>query len=174
MRYFAKLQGQKEAVPVDVEHLGGTQYRLTLEDKTYTVDALTLDHGAVSLLVNGTSYPVEFEESGDEVGVLVRGQVSRVDVADERRLRLRAGSAGFTAEGKQVISAPMPGKVVKVLVKLGDEVKEGQGLVVMEAMKMENELRAEIAGRVKAVHVQPGQAVEKDQVLIDLGPSGEG
>ncbi|EAU61644.1 biotin/lipoyl-containing protein, partial [Stigmatella aurantiaca] len=146
MRYFAKLQGQKEAVPVDVEPLGGSRYRLTIHEQTHTVDALTLDHGAVSLLVDGDSYHVEFEENGDEVGVLVRGQVSRVDVADERRLRLRVGAAGFSVEGKQVISAPMPGKVVKVLVKVGDEVKEGQGLVVVEAMKMENELKSPKAG----------------------------
>ncbi len=165
MRYFAKLQGQKEAVPVDVEHLGGTQYRLTLHDKTYTVDALTLEHGAVSMLVDGTSYPVEFEESGDEVGVLVRGQVARVDVADERRLRLRAGSAGFAAEGLQVIKAPMPGKVVKVLVKLGDEVKEGQGLVVVEAMKMENELKSPKAGKVVELLAREGTAVENNAKL---------
>jgi biotin carboxyl carrier protein len=166
MRYFAKLQGQKEAVPVDVEHLGGTQYRLTLHDKTYTVDALTLDHGAVSMLVDGHSYPVEFEDNGDEVGVLLRGQVTRVDVADERRLRLRAASAGFTAEGKQVINAPMPGKVVKVLVKLGDEVKEGQGLVVVEAMKMENELKSPKAGKVVELLAKEGTAVENNAKLV--------
>jgi biotin carboxyl carrier protein len=166
MRYFAKLQGQKEAVPVDIEHLGGTQYRLTLHDKTYTVDALTLDHGAVSMLVNSTSYPVEFEENGDEVNVLVRGQVSRVDVADERRLRLRAGSAGFAVEGKQVINAPMPGKVVKVLVKQGDEVKEGQGLVVVEAMKMENELKSPKAGKVVELLAKEGTTVENNAKLV--------
>lgn len=166
MRYFAKLQGQKEAVPVDIKHLGGTQYRLTLNDKTYTVDALTLDHGAVSLLVDGHSFPVEFEENGDEVGVLVRGQVTQVDVADERRLRLRAGSAGFTAEGKQLISAPMPGKVVKVLVKLGDEVKEGQGLVIVEAMKMENELKSPKAGKVTELFAKEGTTVENNAKLV--------
>ena len=151
---------------MDIEHLGGTQYRLTVHDKAYTVDALTLDHGAVSLLVDGTSYPVEFEENGDEVGVLVRGQVSRVDVADERRLRLRSASAGFTAEGKQVISAPMPGKVVKVLVKVGDEVKEGQGLVVVEAMKMENELKSPKAGKVVELPDKEGTAVELNAKLV--------
>jgi biotin carboxyl carrier protein len=166
MRYFAKLQGQKEAVPVDIEPLGGTRYKLTLNERTYTVDALTLDHGAVSMLVDGTSYHVEFEENVDEVGVLVRGQVARVDVADERRLRLRAGSAGFTAEGKQVINAPMPGKVVKVLVKLGDEVKEGQGLVVVEAMKMENELKSPKAGKVVELLAKEGSTVENNAKLV--------
>ena len=96
----------------------------------------------------------------------MRGQVNRVDVADERRLRLRAAAAGFTAEGKQVINAPMPGKVVKVLVKLGDEVKEGQGLVVVEAMKMENELKSPKAGKVVELLAKEGTTVENNAKLV--------
>jgi biotin carboxyl carrier protein len=166
MRYFAKLHGQKEAVPVDIEPAGENRFKLTHGGKTFLVDALTLDHGAVSMLVDGTSYSVEFDENGDEVQVLVRGQISRIDVADERRLRLRAGTAGFSVEGKQVISAPMPGKVVKVLVKLGDEVKEGQGLVVVEAMKMENELKSPKAGKVVELPAREGIAVEINAKLV--------
>ncbi|QRN95753.1 biotin/lipoyl-binding protein [Archangium violaceum] len=166
MRYFAKLQGQKEAVPVDIEPAGENRFKLTHGGKTFLVDALTLDHGAVSMLVDGTSYGVEFDEQGDEVQVLVRGQVTRIDVADERRLRLRAGSAAFSVEGKQLIAAPMPGKVVKVLVKLGDEVKEGQGLVVVEAMKMENELKSPKAGKVVELPAKEGTAVEINAKLV--------
>ncbi len=83
------------------------------------MDARALDHGAVSLLVDGRSYDVEFDESGDEVQVLV-GRASEVDVADERAVRLRAGAAGFSVSGKVMVTAPMPGKVVRVLVKPGD------------------------------------------------------
>lgn len=166
MRYFTKLQGQKEAVPVDIEPLGDNRYKLTLNGETHLVDALTLPHGAVTMLVDGHSYGVEFEENGDEVGVLVRGQVTRVDVADERRLRLRAGSVGFSAEGKQLIAAPMPGKVVKVLVKVGDEVKQGQGLVVVEAMKMENELKSPKDGKVVELFAKEGTAVENNAKLV--------
>ena len=168
MRYFTKLQGQKEAVPVDIEPLGDNRYKLTLQGATHIVDALTLPHGAVTMLVDGHSYGVEFDESGEEVGVLVRGQVTRVDVADERRLRLRAGTAGFSAEGKQVINAPMPGKVVKVLVKLGDEVAAGQGVAVIEAMKMENEMRAGRAGKIAAIHVAEGQTLEAQAQVLTI------
>jgi biotin carboxyl carrier protein len=166
MRYFTKLQGQKEAVPVDIEPAGDNRYKLTLNGVTHLVDALTLPHGAVSMLVDGESYGVEFEENGDEVGVLVRGQVTRVDVADERRLRLRAATVGFSAEGKQLIVAPMPGKVVKVLVKVGDEVKQGQGLVVVEAMKMENELKSPKDGKVVELFAKEGTAVENNAKLV--------
>lgn len=165
MRYFTKLQGQKEPAEVDIEPAGEGRFKVVLDGKTHVVDALTLDHGAVSMLVDGESYSVEFEESGDEVAVLVKGQVTRIDVADERRLRLRAGNAAFNVEGKQTVVAPMPGKVVKVLVAVGDEVKEGQGLVVVEAMKMENELRSPKGGRVVEVLVTEGQVVEGNAKL---------
>lgn len=166
MRYFTKQQGQKEAVPVDLEPLGNDQYKLTVNGQTYQVDALMLEHGTMTMLVDGQSYSVEFEENGDEVGVLLRGQVSRFDVADERRLRLRAATAGATVEGRQVITAPMPGKVVKVLVKVGDEVKEGQGLVVVEAMKMENELKSPKAGKVVELFAKEGTTVENNAKLV--------
>ena len=112
------------------------------------------------------SHHVEFDEVGDEVLVQVGGQAARIDVADERRLRLRAGKAGFSVEGKQLIAAPMPGKVLKVLVKLGDEVKEGQGLVVVEAMKMENELKSPKAGKVVELPAREGTAVEINAKLV--------
>ena len=166
MRYFTKLQGQKEPQPVDIEPAGPGRYKLTLDGKTHVVDALTLDHGAVSMLVDGESYSVEFEDQGDDVSVLVKGQITRIDVANERKLRLRAASAGFSAEGKQTIVAPMPGKVVKVLVAVGDEVKEGQGLVVVEAMKMENELKSPKDGKVVELFAKEGTAVENNAKLV--------
>jgi pyruvate carboxylase subunit B len=78
--------------------------------------------------------------------------------------------AAVAAHGPRPIVAPMPGMVVKVEVAEGDVVREGQGVVIVEAMKMENELRAAGAGRVRRVHVSRGQAVEKDQVLVELEP----
>jgi biotin carboxyl carrier protein len=168
MRYFATVKGRAQPVPVDVEPLGGGRFALMLEGQRHEVDALTLDHGAVSMIVDGESFSVEFDESGDEVAVLVRNQVTRIDVADERKLRLRAARSGFTAEGRQVVTAPMPGKVVKVLVKLGEEVKEGQGLVVVEAMKMENELKSPRAGKVTELLALEGTAVEQNARLVAI------
>ena len=166
MRYFTKVQGQKEPQPVDIEPAGPGRYKLTLNGNTHTVDALTLEHGAVSMLVDGESYSVEFEDQGDDVAVMVKGQINRIDVANERKLRLRAASAGFSAEGKQTIVAPMPGKVVKVLVAVGDEVTEGQGLVVVEAMKMENELKSPKAGKVVELLAKEGSTVENNAKLV--------
>lgn len=166
MRYFAKIEGSDEQLPVDIERAGEGQYRLTLRGQTHVVDAALLSTGLMSLLIEGRSYGAEFEDSGDDVAVLLRGQVTRIDVADERRLRLRALSTEFAVTGKQVITAPMPGKVVKVLVKVGDEVEAGQGLVVVEAMKMENELKAPKAGKVVELFAQEGSAVENNAKLV--------
>jgi len=168
LRYFTKLRGQKDAVPVDIEPVSEGHYRVTLDGKTHEIDALTLDHGAVSMLIDDRSYHVECEPAGDEVVVLVGRQVVRIDVADERKLRLRAGQAAFQVEGKQTVLAPMPGKVVKVLVKQGDEVKEGQGLVVVEAMKMENELKAPKAGKVTELFAKEGSTVEINAKLVTV------
>jgi biotin carboxyl carrier protein len=167
-KYFAKNLSKKdaEATAVEVESLGDGRYAVTLNGARRELESLVLPHGAVSILVEGRSYSVEFDERGDEVGVLLRGQLTRFDVADERKLRLRAATAAFTAEGTQTVSAPMPGKIVKVFVKPGDAVTEGQGLVVVEAMKMENELKSPKAGTVKSVHVKEGVAVENGAPLV--------
>ena len=151
---------------MDIEPLGPGRFALTVDAVRHEVDALKLDHGAVSLIVDGESFSVEFDESGDEVAVLVRDQITRIDVADERKLRLRAGRSGFVVEGPQVVVAPMPGKLVKILVKVGEEVKEGQGLVVVEAMKMENELKSPKAGKVTELFVREGTAVEQNTKLV--------
>ena len=97
--------------------------------------------------------------------MLLRHSVFQVEVLDERRSRMRSVAGRLTTTGPQIVVAPMPGKVVRILVKAGDEVKEGQGLLVVEAMKMENELKAAKAGRVKQVAVLEGVAVEGGAVL---------
>ncbi len=167
-KYFVKDLDVKDAAAAEllVESLGENRYAVTLEGKTFEVDALQLPNGGLSLLAGTASWAADFEEKNDEMAVLVRGQRVRLDVADERKLRLRAANAAFGVEGKQTINAPMPGKVVKILVKTGDEVVEGQGLVVVEAMKMENELKSPKGGKVTEVLAKEGTAVENGAPLI--------
>jgi len=167
-RYVTRVRGARESVPVDIEDLGDGRYAIRIGGRTHTLDARALEHGAVSLLVDGRSYDVELDESGDEVQVLVDFELLTVDVADERAVSLRAGAAGFSVTGRVLVTAPMPGKVVRVLVAPGAQVTEGQGLVVVEAMKMENELKSPKAGTVVEVFAKEGSAVEANAKLLTV------
>lgn len=92
-----------------------------------------------------------------------------VEALDERRRAIQEMAGGVSANlGPSPLVAPMPGLVVRVNVKPGDEVQAGQALVVMEAMKMENELRSPSSGRVESIRAHPGSAVEKGAVLVEL------
>jgi len=101
--------------------------------------------------------------------IWVDGYRFDVEALDERTRAIREMSAAAEGpSGPAPVKAPMPGLIVRVNVSVGDEVQAGQGVVVMEAMKMENELRTTGAGRVKAVHATPGLAVEKGALLVEL------
>ncbi len=164
--FFASLD-KCEPQTVELEPLGEGRFRAKLGDRLISVEVLELPGGAMSLLVDGKSYDLRLEEKNDKVRVSVRDQQFLVDVVDERRRRLReAAGHKLHVEGAQVIEAPMPGKVVRLLVKVGDEVAEGQGLVVVEAMKMENELKSPKAGKVKEITAKEGLAVEGGAKLL--------
>jgi biotin carboxyl carrier protein len=99
--------------------------------------------------------------------ILVDGQPFRVEIQDEQERRLRAAvGKGDAKPAKRVVTAPMPGKVVKLLVRPGQAVQAGDGVIVVEAMKMENELKAPAAGTVKEVRVEEGRPVSGGDVLV--------
>jgi biotin carboxyl carrier protein len=165
MRYFATQAGRERTI--DVESLGEGRFHVSLDGGApRLVDAARLEGTALHLLVDARSH--EAEVSDDEGSVVVRlGDVERrIELVDERRRRLVSGGGGQAAAGRAVLKAPMPGKVVKLLVKPGDEVAEGQGVVLIEAMKMENELRSPKSGRIASVAVVEGQTVEGRAELL--------
>lgn len=158
--YVALLEGGKREEPVGVEAVGPGVYRVWLGGRAVRVDACQHDHGTLSLLVDTASYTATLDRRGTVVHVRVRNGHFPIEILDERRLRMRRAAGRFTVAGRRTVCAPMPGRVLKVLVRPGDEVKEGQGLVVVEAMEMENQMRSPKDGKVVEVHVQEGQAVE--------------
>jgi len=123
-----------------------------------------------SLIVEGRSTPVTIEEgSRGDIIVTIAGRRKRVHVKGEKEMLLeRYGIADTDAEADHEIRAPMPGLVLSVLVEPGAVVSTGDGLLVLEAMKMENELRATGDGVVSRVYVAPGDAVGKDAILIEF------
>ena len=151
----------------------GDGFTVTIDGTAFDVHASRVDGALLSLLVGqgrearpSRSVPavvVSGKTPGD-LGVHVNGRQVRVSVTERGRAR-RGGSAAAHGTGPQRLMAPMPGKIVRVLVALGDVVEAGQGLVVVEAMKMENELRAAKAGRVASIAVAEGQSVDAGAVL---------
>ena len=152
----------------------GALLHVTLDGRTHRVDARRVGEWGLSLLLQGEhdERPVRSIDAAivarngnGELDVHVSGRAVPIQVREPSSRGVR-GDAGASSGGPQRIVAPMPGKIVRVLVKPGDEVKTRQGLVVVEAMKMENELRASREGRVREVAVVEGQSVEAGAVLV--------
>ena len=146
---------------LDVRALDGDRYEVTAFGKTFTVGAT---HLPSTLLVerDNNFYELAFDERVRVRGHEIALEVLNAREAAARRMQAAAGGDAGTWE----VKSPMPGKVVAVLVKPGDTVAAGQGLIVVEAMKMENELRAPKAGTIATIHVQPGETVVARAVLI--------
>ena len=117
--------------------------------------------GTWSILIDGRSYAVRILHAGE---VSVDGRVFHVDVFDPRELRGRRAAAD--SSGPQAVTAPMPGRVIRVLVDPGQQVAAGEGLIVVEAMKMQNEMKAPRAGRVAAIKTAAGAAVSAGDILL--------
>ncbi len=146
----------------------GSPASVQLDETTYEVDFTPVAGGLFSLLVKGRSYEVDVVEEAEGVlAIWVEGEPHRIEFQEEgRRPRKGARAAGQVKGGRQTIVAPMPGKVVKLLVTPDQEVSAGQGVIVIEAMKMENELKAPGPGVVKEIRVQEGAGVGGGDVLV--------
>ena len=161
----------KETHEVELNHQDGVT-TLVWEGQSQTVDILELEPGCYSILLDGRSVEVRLDQakSPDPEAHAYRAMLYdgayEFALVDPRRALL-AGSGGAGAGGG-ILSSPMPGKIVKLLVKAGDQVQEGQTLLVMEAMKMQNELKTTTTGTVMTVHVLEGATVETGAALVTV------
>lgn len=149
---------------VDLEK-DGSSYKVYLDGHLVDADVILAAPNAVSVLLNGAAFEIHIAPSLDGTYKLQTGPHEfQADVRDPRAWRGRKQGA-MQAEGRQQIVAPMPGKVIRLLVKVGDEVEAGQGLVVVEAMKMQNEIRSPKKGKVERLQAKEGQAVNAGDIL---------
>jgi biotin carboxyl carrier protein len=123
--------------------------------------------GLYSVLLDGRSYDVFVEETPALLVVAIDGYRFEIDVRDPRRLSRK--TAGRGADGVQTLASPMPGKVVRILAAPGDAVEPGQGILVVEAMKMQNEMKASRAGKVLTIPVREGATVAAGETLATIG-----
>lgn len=162
MRYITVVGDR--AYTIDIDREG----EVVIDGEVRPLDMRAIgQEGLYSLLVRAESFEALVEESEDEYHVLIDGTLYQVRVVDERAKRLAEAAGALTAtSGELTVKSPMPGLIVALPVQLGDTVKKGQVVVVLESMKMENELKAPRDGKVVAVKVEPRQAVEQNQVLL--------
>ena len=162
MKLIVELGGVERELMMNLQELGPT-CRFTIGGSEYIADVESVGPAAYSILISDKSFEVRLETIGDQEFVNVNGRRRTVAVRDPRRSSGRA--SGIVAEGRQEVCSPMPGKLIEVLVVAGEEVDAGQGLVIVEAMKMQNEIRSPKAGRVTELPVELRAPVAAGDVL---------
>lgn len=143
---------------------------IKVDEKIYQVDLMHNDEGIFSILVNGHSYNIELVPQSKPKHYTAYTLYDSYDLevidAESRYLRNRSGNTQLLSENS--ITSPMPGKVVKIPVSVGDEVKKGDTVITISAMKMESEYKSPIDGKVAVIHVTEGSTVDSGQVLIEI------
>jgi biotin carboxyl carrier protein len=146
----------------------GEGYEVVVGDWTWHVDAAVVQDGVRSLRVEGEQQEVSVRRKGEDWVVVSRQGAVTVSVTDPLTHLANQTRGGKGGRRQQRVDAYMPGRVVALLAKEGDEVAAGQGVLVLEAMKMENEIRAEHEGRITRIYVEPGQAVDAGNPLFEM------
>lgn len=165
VKFFVEIEDAE--VEIDIEH-GRDGVSVTLNGETLPADLVRVGTSPVySLTLGGRSYEFSAHPRNGKYEIVLDGEPYTASVMDERaKLIAEATGAGAALEGGETIAAPMPGVVVGVAVDEGANVAPGQGVVTLEAMKMENELKCETGGVVKEVRVSVGQGVAQGEVLV--------
>jgi biotin carboxyl carrier protein len=162
MRYLASLGDTEHEF--EFEELSSNACAIRMGERSFDIDLRRVGPCSFSVLIGNRSFDFDVTPEGDELIVSSRAGAWRVNLIDERRRAARAAS-GRQLSGRIELKAMMPGRVVNLLVKPGEQIELEQGVLTVEAMKMENEIRAPKAGRVAEIRVAAGQTVEKGEVL---------
>ena len=164
MKYISTINGETYEIDIDKED------RIIVNDRSYNVDVEYLsESGVLSLLLENQSIEAIVEQRDDSWEVLIQGELYTVIVQDERAFRLaKERGSSFDVSGDAVVKSPMPGLIINVLVEEGQRVDKGSKVVVLESMKMENELRSPRDGIVAHIHTSPGASVEKGEALVTI------
>jgi biotin carboxyl carrier protein len=162
MKFEVAINNTRRVVELERD---AARWRISLDGKVVDADAVEIAPNIFSILLNGKSYEIRVTPAPTGTLTLQTGRREfTAEVTDPRAWRGRRHGA-LEAEGRQQILAPMPGKIVRVLVQAGEKVETGQGLLVVEAMKMQNEIRSPKSGTVERLLVKEGQSVNAGEIL---------
>ena len=164
MKYITTIDGKEFGIDVvDERHI-------RIGERLFEVDFESVSGQPVfSLLLDGKSYEAFVYQNDEDWEVLIRGQQYQVKIEDEREKHLKSSAGGGSMEGGEFhLKAPMPGLVVTVLIEEGQEVKKGQVMLILESMKMQNELKSPRDGIMGRVRVKAGESVEQRQALLSV------
>jgi biotin carboxyl carrier protein len=165
LRFEIELEGKLRRV--ELVHAGEIA-RWTIDGRALEADVVEVSPGVYSILIDGKSLEVRVEPKGDGGLRVTSGRREFTVALRHPRQWKRYRGAGAEAEGRQQVTAPMPGKIVRVLAKTGDAVEAGQGILVVEAMKMQNEIRSPKSGTLERLLVVEGQTVNAGEVVATV------
>jgi biotin carboxyl carrier protein len=163
MKYEIAINGARRRVEFASPNKEAPRVTFTVDGRPLEADAMRISRGTYSILLAGRSLEVTVEEISGSMLLRVNGREFQVEIFDPRSWR-RGRGAGIELEGRQQLVAPMPGKIVRVLVAVGQKVDAGEGLLVIEAMKMQNEIRSPKSGTVEKL-AREGQTVNAGEIL---------
>jgi biotin carboxyl carrier protein len=164
MRYVATLDSAEHEI--EVEELAADSFAIRFGGNRFEADVRRVGPVSFSVIVNNRSFDFDVVRDGDETVIASRAGSTRLTIVDAARRLARGAGKRREISGRVELKAAMPGRVISVLVSAGDEVAADQGVVVVEAMKMENEVKSPKAGKVVEVKVVAGQTVEKGGLMI--------
>ena len=148
------------------------KHRVNLNNKEYWIDSSYISDNCLSLLIDNKAITVYHSEANGKKYLFIEGEQFCIEETKEESVR--AGDIDSTGlKEAPIVCSPMPGKVVKIMVKEGDEVEKGQGLVIVEAMKMENEIKSPMKGRIEKVNFKAGDLVDAKQAILEIKPENE-
>jgi biotin carboxyl carrier protein len=162
MTYEVTIDGKAHRVEITRGPEAGLQCRL--DGRELNLDAVEAGRDVLSIVIEGRAWEVKRERVGGEMHLMIAGERYSAEVRDPRSLRARQ-AAGAGMEGPKKLVSPMPGKVVRVLVAAGAEVEAGQGIIVVEAMKMQNEIKSPKKGTVSKILAAEGATVNAGEAL---------
>ena len=164
MKYVTLVNGERYDIEIDSDG------SILVNGEAHDVDFLNLGGSLYSIITENKSLEAVIDDDEDKIAVMMDGRLFETQVLDERAMLLiqrRGGLSGGSGE----VHAPMPGLIVLVTAEIGQTVAQGDTLVILESMKMQNELKSPVDGLVTAIHAEAGQAVDKNSLLVEIAPA---